>query len=60
MIQSITSLQINKAFQQNNNTNVKSKVNKFIKKTNKNKQTKQTNKQIQKGKEKTCYFYHFS
>lgn len=60
MIQSITSLQINKAFQQNNNTNVKSKVNKFIKKkTNKNKQTKQTNKQIQKGKEKTCIFLSF-
>ena len=48
MIQSITSLQINKAFQQNNNTNVKSKVNKFIKKNKQNKQTKQTNKQIQK------------
>ena len=47
MIHSISSLQINKAFQQNNNTNVKSKVNKFIKKTNRNKQTNKYQKERQ-------------
>ena len=60
MIQSITSLQINKAFQQNNNTNVKSKVNKFIKKQTKIiKQNRQTNK-YKKERKKHVYFYHFS